>query len=171
MNGKEKRNYLKTLEALLYLANKDSRTYWILKMIWYADRQHLSDFGTTILNDKYIAMSHGPVPSLAYDIVKAAREVTIYNFEDPKPATVFNATHGRTLNPKREANIAFLSESERDHLDGAHAKLSEMSFEQLKNFSHTPAFDAAYENDEIPFEEFAKDLDNGDEVLSYIRSI
>lgn len=171
MIGSAQRKYLKTIEALLHLANKDQRLYWVLKMIWLAERNHLSKYGTMILGDNYIAMSRGPVPSLAYDIIKDARGAGIYRFQNPEPKSVFDTPDNRTINPRREANVSLLSQSELECLDEAYYRLEKLSYNEIKELSHTPSYDAAEYNDEIPFEAFVSDLENGKEVLSYLRSI
>lgn len=171
MEANFQRKYQKTIAVLLYLASKEQRLYWVLKMIWFAERNHLSKYGMMISGDNYIAMSHGPVPSLAYDIVKDARGGTRYNFSNPDPKSVIEAPDNRTINACEEANISLLSETERECLDEAFQRLSKLSFIQVKRLSHTPAHEAADEDDEIPFEEFVKDLDNGPEVLNYLSSI
>ena len=69
-----RRKYRKALETVVYLANKDQRQYWVLKAIYLADKENLSKYGRQIFGDRYIAMQLGPVPSLAYVIVKSVRE-------------------------------------------------------------------------------------------------
>ena len=49
--------------------------YDVVKSIFLADRAHLNDFGRLISTDRYVAMTHGPVPSTAYDLLK--REPTL----------------------------------------------------------------------------------------------
>lgn len=171
MNVRAKRRYRKTIEALLYLANKDERLYWVLKMIWLAERNHLSKHGAMILGDDYIAMNHGPVPSLAYAIIQDVRREVGYGFEDPNPESVFETPDNRTITPMREANTSLLSQSELECLDDAYNSLKDRSFGAIKRFSHTPSYEAAGQNDGIPFEEFVSDLENGKEVLSYLKSI
>src|SRR5260370_34242127 len=44
--------------------------YDILKTIFLADKAHLNKYGRPITFDNYVAMRAGPVPSLAYDLLK-----------------------------------------------------------------------------------------------------
>ncbi len=44
--------------------------YQLVKTLFLADRSHLNRFGRPITFDNYIAMNHGPVPSMAYDLLK-----------------------------------------------------------------------------------------------------
>ena len=95
------RKYIKALETLVYLANKDQRQYWVLKAIYLADKEHLQKYGRQMFGDRYIAMKLGPVPSLAYDIVKSVRVGAVgYLFPDPKPETALGiVSDNRTVKP------------------------------------------------------------------------
>ena len=66
---------IKTLNALLYVASRVQRKdiHKIFKIIYFADRQHLADWGRPITGDTYIAMEAGPVPSRMYDMLKIVR--------------------------------------------------------------------------------------------------
>lgn len=65
-------------EALLYVIRAADRRnirltqFEILKTLFLADRAHLNRYGRPITYDQYVAMQDGPVPSLAYDILKEA---------------------------------------------------------------------------------------------------
>jgi uncharacterized phage-associated protein len=43
----------------------------LFKLLYLADREHLFRYARPILNDYYINMDQGPVPSASYDLVKA----------------------------------------------------------------------------------------------------
>ena len=65
----------KALNALLYVANRIQRKdfHKIFKIIYFAERQHLADWGRPITGDTYIAMEAGPVPSRIYAMLKMVR--------------------------------------------------------------------------------------------------
>ena len=65
----------KALNALLYVANRVQRKdfHKIFKIVYFADRQHLAEWGRPITGDTYIAMDAGPVPSRMYDMMKIVR--------------------------------------------------------------------------------------------------
>ena len=50
---------------------RDVSQYDLVKSLFLADRSHLNEWGRPITYDNYTAMKHGPVPSLAYDLLKA----------------------------------------------------------------------------------------------------
>lgn len=170
MSQSDQRKYRVAIESIVYLAQKEDRLYWLLKMIWMAERLHLSRHGMMFIGDNYIAMSHGPVPSLAYDIVKDVRGDGWFSFADPDPDSAIEVPNQRSVFPLREPNMDLLSEAAIDCLDKAYEDLSKLSFVKLKMLSHTPAHKAAEQDDTIPFDDFVKDLDNGQEVLDYLDS-
>ncbi|MEQ1715723.1 MAG: Panacea domain-containing protein, partial [Hyphomicrobium sp.] len=66
-------NWAKVVEAIDFVATlKPGVTqYYIGKILFFADREHLLDYGRPITGDRYVAMEHGPVPSAIRDILKA----------------------------------------------------------------------------------------------------
>jgi len=69
----------KALEVILYVSSKVKDLYHLLKIIYFADKKHLSLYGRFISGDSYIAMNNGPVPSQSYDILKGIRGDGIYS--------------------------------------------------------------------------------------------
>ena len=66
----------KLLAAVSFLIKEGEREgatvtqYDIVKALFLADRAHLNRYGRPITFDNYVAMKHGPVPTLAYDFLK-----------------------------------------------------------------------------------------------------
>ena len=62
------------LEAFAYIADKaivnKKNMYNILKVFYLADKLHMERYGRFIFDEDYVAMAKGPVPSLAYDLMK-----------------------------------------------------------------------------------------------------
>ncbi len=167
-------NVEKAFEVLLYVASriKVPDIYHVLKAIYFADKQHLGKYGRLIYGDCYCAMQLGPVPSLAYDIVKWVRG-------DRDPWTTFTTSPGFAVNvddmmiTHRAANLDLLSESDVECLDKAIEQYGNMSFGQLKQVSHEDeAFRAADadEDDTMSLELIAQSLPNGDELLEHLRN-
>lgn len=167
--GNNQRNYLKTLETLVYLANKDQRQYWILKTIYLADKEHLRRYGRQISNDSYRAMKQGPVPSLAYDIIKNVRGDGWYVFSNPAPSTALQVPDNRTVLPRREADLSLLSATEIECLDYAYNLIKKLNFGELKELSHDNAYKAVEQDEEMSIENIVMTLDNGIEVLDYLH--
>ncbi|MDK1119077.1 MAG: Panacea domain-containing protein [Anaerolineae bacterium] len=166
-----RRRYSKALETLVYLARKDQRQYWILKTIYLADKEHLKLYGRQIFDDRYIAMSLGPVPSLAYDIVKSVRaDSARFSFPEPMPSTALNAPDNYTVvaQRNREADMDLLSESEIKCLNDAHNMIKDLTIEEVKKLTHDAAYKAADENDEMSIKDVIKTLENSAEILDYM---
>lgn len=157
----------KAVEVLLYVTDRVQDMYAALKVVFFADGNHLEKYGRLIYGDSYVAMRHGPVPGLAYDMLK-----------QDKGAGYLNAVPGRELFahedqdrlPKREPNLALLSESDIECLDEAVECYGDKSFRELKDLSHEDrAYQAADENDLMSFEDMVRSLPNADEVLEYLE--
>jgi hypothetical protein len=168
------RKYLKALETLVYIANKEHRNYWALKAIYLADKEHLEKYGRQIFDEGYRAMKQGPVPSLAYDIVKVVRgdglDWLYFVLTDPDPSTALIVPDRYTILPKREANIALLSKSEMECLDNAYNRLKNLTFPEVKSLCHDSAYEAVEQDEEMTLESIIKTLPNSDEVLNYLNS-
>ena len=64
------------VHTLLYILNKTGplNLTKLLKILYFADRKHLVAYGLTISGDDYHAMEHGPVASIAHNVVGCLRE-------------------------------------------------------------------------------------------------
>lgn len=64
----------KAIAAVGYLLERtEEDIYLLMKMMYLADRLHLSRYGRFIAGDEYAAMKAGPVPSVTYDLMKVVR--------------------------------------------------------------------------------------------------
>ncbi|HCS40559.1 MAG TPA: hypothetical protein DIW44_13370 [Anaerolineaceae bacterium] len=165
-----KRKYHKALETLVYLAENENRHYWVLKAIYLADKEHLHKFGRQLFDDSYIAMKDGPVPSLAYDIVKCARGDGRYTFTDLEPKNAINVPDRFHIYPNRPFQSELLSQSEIECLDSALKIVKPLTFDQLKSLSHDEAYKSAQQDEEISTEKIIESLDNGKDILEYMQS-
>ena len=158
----------KTIEVLLYIAAQTNNLYKVLKVLYFADKDHLARYGRLICGDSYVAMRLGPVPSGAYDLIKDARGEGC-RFPDIDVTEAFVVRDGREIVPRRKADAELLSESDVECLDAAIERCRHLSFGQLKRLSHDDAYRAADENDFIPLEAIIKTLPNSDALLDYVR--
>ena len=51
----------------------------LMKLLFFADKEHLSRYGIPIFYDKYLKLPHGPVPSLTLNIIDSLNEVENYD--------------------------------------------------------------------------------------------
>jgi uncharacterized phage-associated protein len=111
----------KTLEALVYIARAwdGISPFYLSKVLFFADRNHLRAYGRPVTGDSYIAMVDGPVPSRAYDIVKGNLDF----FGDPQAIeaalTIDRDARYHRISAKRDPNIDLLSETDVAALDEA----------------------------------------------------
>lgn len=159
----------KATEILLYVVERCTDMYKALKIVYFADKEHLSKYGRSISADRYVAMQHGPVPSRTYDLVKNARRMLLDHIE-PAPDHPFQV-NGHDILPLRSPQIDSFSESEREVLDKMIEEYEGKTFDELKALSHDdPAYQAADENDFIPMEAFVKSVHGGNELWDYLTS-
>ena len=116
--------------------------YQVVKALFLADREHLNQFGRPITFDNYIAMKHGPVPSMAYDLLRQGatwQETTITlpwtRHPDPEGGGAFR------FEAAAEAPPDALSDSDREALDDALTFVLKLTFGQLRRLTHE---DVAY---------------------------
>ncbi len=168
MTVKHKFDAEKTIEVILYIAKRCPDMYTALKILYFADKEHLTKYGRLISGDIYVAMNHGPVPSGAYDLVKYARENSVpwKNISLDKAFTV----QGNNIIPLREANTDYLSESDMERLNQAIEEYGHLSFSQLRQLSHDDAYKAADRNDFIPLDAIARTLPDGDLLTDYLHN-
>lgn len=68
-------DWRKAVSAASYLADKTGQSlYFVLKMLYLADKAHLDQYGRFISGDWYVAMAKGPVPSETYGLLSSLRD-------------------------------------------------------------------------------------------------
>lgn len=163
----------RALELVLYVANRVRRPTFhsVSKVLYFADREHLSRFGSLLTGDSYVAMRHGPVPSATYNLLKAAAGrqdswIPARFFELVSDAMQVEEKH--RVKPLRDADLDRISASQRECLDVSIKQNGRLSFKRLADKSHDSAWKSADENDLIELKSIAKTLPNAREVLAYL---
>jgi uncharacterized phage-associated protein len=136
--------------------------YDLVKSLFVADRSHLNTYGRPITFDNYAAMKDGPVPSLAYNFLKrdnfSMRKYRVQNLpwkSTPAPhigekAEVFTLV-------EKESSEA-LSESDKEELKAALAKVKKLGFKQVRKLTHEdPAYLEAWDENS-PVRSFSMSL-------------
>jgi uncharacterized phage-associated protein len=159
----------KAVEALLYVSQRVRcpTLHSLSKVLYHADKLHLSRYGRPITGDHYVAMKHGPVPSAMYDILKTIRGDSKLPLP-PGAQDALSVQNGYEVIPRRDADMRVLSASERQCLDASAAEHGAKSFTQLTEDSHGPAWQAADENDVIVLESLLLEIDNRDELIAHL---
>jgi uncharacterized phage-associated protein len=153
----------RTLELILYVARHSpvSTVYWVLKMIYFADRHHLLEFGRRLHEDSYIAMEDGPVPSYAYDLFKNVRFNRTFRDDYKVSAGQFEVRNDREIVPLRDPNMDIFSASEIQCLNRYIDSLSKLSYSEIRDMSHDDAWKAASTNCPMAIEEIVSAMDGG----------
>lgn len=133
----------KSIEAIVYLACrlKDPTKLKIFKLLYFADKLHMSRYGRFILGDYYAALKHGPVPSKTYDMVKEVEEGQVID--------AFTVRNKRDICPNREAELVEFSETDIECLDEILRVYGRATATQVRNISHGDAWNKASNNGAI----------------------
>jgi hypothetical protein len=124
-------NKEKTLAALLYLLHKSPKIdlHALMKLFYWADKEHFQQFGRTITGDEYEAGADGPVPSRIYHgIINCVRSDMILDFD----LAEYFVVEGNTVIPKKQPNYRKLSESDIEVLNLVYQRHKDKDFNAHK---------------------------------------
>jgi uncharacterized phage-associated protein len=127
----------KAVEALVYIASKvpGVTRFHASKILYFAERFHIRDFGRPIVGDYYIAMEHGPVPSFVYNVL--TEKLLPEDAEMAKGALIYiDAFRHPEYKAARSARLDCFSRSDLDCLDRAIAHCRERSFGSISDETH-----------------------------------
>lgn len=160
----------KALNVLLYVANRVQRKdfHKIFKIIYFADRQHLNDWGRPITGDIYIAMEAGPVPSRMYDMLKIVRGDS-YLPDTEGLGRYFKVENWMYVAPLQDADFNKLSRNEQEALDESIAKYASLSYDEIKEKSHDIAWRSTARDFSIKWEDIAREAGLSAEELECIN--
>ena len=165
---KYKFNRKKTINVILYVAEKLKRRdfHKIFKILYFADREFIKEYGMPITGDTYIAMDAGPVPSKTYDIFKIVRGDS-YMSDTDGLGKYFSITNWMFITPLQKADLKEISPAEKEVLDSVVEQYGSLSYDEIKEKSHDTAWrstardypvsfanialEAGIENDELPY--------------------
>lgn len=151
-------NLEKSLQAVLYVANGLQRKdfHKIFKILYFADREHVSKCGRFITGDTYVRMEYGPVPSSIYNLLKHNEYPNLFNIK------------GYIVTPKTEADTSYLSASDVHELDDAIERYGSLDMSVLTELSHGFAWNSAAKNGYMSVENILKESGNDKEYIDYI---
>ena len=161
----------KSLNALLYVANRVKRKdfHKIFKVIYFADRQHLADWGRPITGDTYIAMEAGPVPSRLYDMMKIVRGDS-YMSDTEGLGQYFQVENWMYVRPLVDADLNKLSPNEQKALADSIAQYSSLSYDEIKEKSHDVAWRSTARDFSISWENIAREAGLDSEELECVST-
>lgn len=160
----------KGIEALTYIAAKWAGVtiFYASKVLFFAEKKHLNEYGRPIVADTFIAMPNGPVPTTLYDFIKG----NLGQSGDPDGfrAAIDTSNHPRIV-AKRGFNGDLLSQTDIECLDAAIAYCKTKGFGHLSQLTHQErSWAEAQANAAMDYELFIDDDNpNRDEILSEAR--
>lgn len=131
----------KILQILYYIQNspfavsvaKNSIMYF-LKIIFFADRFHLRNYGITVTYDSYYAMERGPVASSVYDILQKKLPINC-NGVDARFLDDIIITSEYTINIQHQRDDE-MSQSDKEALDFSLKEFGKYDQFQLSEMTH-----------------------------------
>ena len=149
------------------------------KLLYYADKYHLTRYGKPILGDVYFRLDYGPVPSLSLDIINEA--ISPYKLNIPQENLELLKTYLKiekdkahpTLEVKKQHDLDVLSESEIEALQETVKQYGKCSGPELIRLTHRePAWKKTEKNREIDYRLFFEgDKNASPEALEYLESL
>lgn len=153
----------KAINSALYVASQLERSDYhkLFKILYFADGAHLSRWGRTVTEDRYVAMPYGPVPSGLYDVFKEKERTgstdTRYGF----------TVSGKAVYPLRNADMDVLSESDVQALDESIEAYGAKSFDELTHLSHGSAWANTARGGLISFRDMMIERGESEEYAAY----
>lgn len=138
--------------VLLYILNNMSESrrdvYHIVKAAYYAQQYHLARYACRMYADSIIALPFGPVPSLIYDVLKAARgSIAPYRFRDDRLIARLVApieNRDEWFYASEQPDMDHLSKSNIECLKDAIAVVAKMEFGEIVDRTHGKEWARAY---------------------------
>lgn len=168
----------KALETLLYVVSKaETDKYATLKIIYLADKLHLSRYGRFIYGDYYHALKSGPAPMVAYDLIQAASGSKKGSLNElvREVLQTGNASNPNSLHAKREPDGDYLSESDIECLNEIIEEIANSGPENAHSILWDRVHDAAWQKVReqnadgfIDVERIAEQFEHADDLVEYI---
>jgi uncharacterized phage-associated protein len=131
------------INSLIYILSKfednTAEFHKTFKILYFAEQKHLAKYGKSITDDSYAALPYGPVPSLAYDIVKYSKGTDTTNENLAEASKMITVNHNN-ITSNIEVDLEWLSKTEIDCLDESFNENKDLTFGQLTDKSHDIAW-------------------------------
>jgi uncharacterized phage-associated protein len=142
---REELDRLKMKAAILYILEKLPciGTHTLAKILFFADQKHLALYGRKVINDTYIKMPKGPVPSIVYDAIKTVKGV---NSNESFLIGSIEVKNGYKVISGSKPEMDFLSVTDVECLDQSIEENGSLHFYDLTDKSHGSAWESALMN-------------------------
>jgi len=160
----------KTIQSALYVAEriKIKDFHRIFKILYFADRGHLSEYGRTITGETYIKKDFGPVPSNLFNIFKSLRKKGDVFFNGINMKEYFTVHGEYFIKPEKKPDLYYLSKSDVSELNKSISKYGKMLFGTLSAISHDIAWQYAKNDKELSIENILREVGEDEEYIAYI---
>ncbi len=140
------------------------------KILYFADNEHLSEYGRSITGDTYVRMDFGPVPTCIYDLFKAVRGDSFFASQvDDVRNNCFHFVNKRDIEAVASPDMSYLSESDIEILDKYIFKLKNKGFSEVSDASHGYAWSHTAQNSVISVRDRLTEMGDSDEYIKYIE--
>lgn len=170
-SSEEKREII--INTLLYILQKLGGCgdfHKVFKILYFADEKHLAKYGAAINPDKYEVKQYGPVPSMAYEILKSLRGEGFMVELKHEFTPYFELTNKHTVRAIAKPDMDYLSDSEAECIDESIKENRYLGFNGMTDKSHDNAYNNPDDDGYISFIEMAKVGGANAAMLSYINN-
>lgn len=126
-------NYKKIVQALDYLAqlepDKKMNKMKAYKLLCLADKYHIRQYGRSITNDNYFAMTYGTVPSTTKDLLDGVINNDLFD-------EYIEQVDQHTYKSKKEANLKVFSETDLSSINLIYNTFKDKDQFELSSHSH-----------------------------------
>jgi uncharacterized phage-associated protein len=163
-------NKNKSINAVLFIAGKIKTCdfHKTFKILYFSDREHLSEYGRSITGDTYIAMQDGPVPTNLFDIFKSVRGDGYFK-DKGNFATFFKVTSWNIINPILEPNLKTLSKTDIEILASNVEIYGKLSWQEIRDISHDYAWENTSKDRPMKIKDILLEAGNDSSYLDYIN--
>jgi len=146
---------------------------YLFKILYFADKEHIKNYGRPILEDNYVAMANGPVPSFVYDLIKGIRGDGIKTEKYQKFYDAFTVYNNFFIDNKIEPDLDFISKSDIDCINLAIDTYGNWDSDRLSSESHDEAWKKAYHSYDnvMKLEDVVRATGANEELIKYILDV
>lgn len=133
----------KAVEVILWIASQRPGidVYHVVKCAFFADKEHIGEYGRPIIGDSYEAAWFGPLPEVVYGLLRR-RPIEVLAL-DTNGYLPFTVDDSHAVYSERGPNLRLLSESDVEALSNGLEHVDGRSFDDIYIETHD---DPAYKN-------------------------
>lgn len=138
----------------------------ICKLLYFADKEHLLRYGTTITGDTYYRLPLGPIPTRGLDLLRGKGSPSSLAIRHQ-----YFDVHGWNVRVKREPDPKIFSKSEIRTLEDICARYGHLSADYLERLSHKePTWVKTKPNRRIDFTLFFEGHPEGEKLKTLVEA-